>query len=1632
MAVRTKHEPNKDRDPTEAEKKALDNAFYNAPVGDPTQPHIGIITQNVRGFGTGRKALRKWLRGWKRNINNIQVHAILVQETHMTSQQEVTAAQKYWCRIWGINYESLPEHRKFSYWSTHATPTGGVGVLLHPHRAPPGEPLAPHNWTNRWMTIRMGRWNIVNVYAPSGGSRSTRETFFTQLIQHIPDGGWTLCGGDFNCVLDPAVDRVTAGTASTKTAESAALQTLIDIHQLTDAIDIAQGSYRRSLAPDYCQQDCTYWQQNNGARLDRFYLSSQLLSRIQHVHTFQAHCPSDHKSVVLTMRRQDDKHTRNRPPPRRSLYPFKGRSRDGAMALFAKWLNDFPPRNQTWDELSDIWKEQLSRITNSRTNFNVTRSMTGECKRQDDQQIWIGEWTTWTSRDIRTFFKRVSTRNQNLDTEEIQLRPGDEATGNSTQADIMANSWAGIMSRPHGTTDPIIRTAIWEELVGDVQLPQITTTANAQLTAPITPTELQQAIDHLGRGKAAGIDGIGNDFLKDWSTTLQPILLNQYNAILQGAELPTTATQAVVIPIPKTGDLTDPMNYRPISLLTAWYRLFSRIIARRVQATLGLIIHIDQQGFIRKRQMHRSIDIMLTILDQCVTNAADPQLVLLLDFKKAYDTLNRDFLWSILRAFGYSTAFIDLVQKLHAKTTATFEYKGKRSRSIPLNSGIRQGCSLAPLLFLIAIELLGIVIRNHTRLTGITLPTGDTHKFSGFVDDSTIFLQRLSQLPIVLDVLDKFEILSGLAIQPTKCVGIPLSRTPQQPTAHRIPMLRPHERTRYLGVHIGIGDLHKVNWTLRMRTLKTRLGVASRVTNGVPSRVAIVNVIAHAGFLFTASYFLPSQEIFDQYEALIKQYITTGTLVGSENTRWPLEKATIEAPLRQGGLRLRNICSLYLYHCGKLRLTQVHDQQSKYSRALHARTNPDHEQSPSCCSLTPRTHAKTMKTLLTRNSTPQGVGHDILEDCLAMTHVSDPLRDASIRNWLQTPEAEPTFFWVTDHHGVMQFPARYAEDWRIHQERLWCTTPAEIRNYWSTFHWAHNQWIKDPKQRPLTGMWAPECVGYRLGDLNLRQTGTNRIEFEMPDTWQRPRRRKKWQKWLWMLAVQTPFYSTQSAPPVRLLHPHGNLERLHWTQRGTNWLGIELDTDRFAIFHQLDPWRPLQLRSSLGIEIPDLTAQYFEAHPRVIRTPLFERDTSHPTKRRLRQVLRKLKDHSETKMQRKAPASLSRLRKQLVANPALAPALQDTTWKEIWATEGWLGPQHTFFWYRLVSGQLKTRHGLPNTSNTCNMQSCIGQKETYSHIFWECRVAKITWMEIITKWTDTNGIDDTLRDHIFTRKAPPTAPRIKYNYSKWYGKPPSDWTCFMNVLWRALTTIIMHQLWLYRNARVYQHSLDTPLTIKNKIYAHATTHLQSLSTSWMYRRTTRDWGLLLARILPSLTGTTQPEKHLQHNYILEYASHTSKDNTTTGTAWLVTQPRTQDNFIGWTQTSGSPTNGIYHMIEQALRFILTLPTHNTSRVTILSRDDRITRQLTATTATRLSTNAATRRSILDSLRHLAHNIIHTANSHTEVLEAAKRATRNSRQYMGPWRCPPSVIPPTDRPPPQLNTSRLIEHTLRFS
>lgn len=307
-----------------------------------------------------------------------------------------------------------------------------------------------------------------------------------------------------------------------------------------------------------------------------------------------------------------------------------------------------------------------------------------------------------------------------------------------------------------------------------LNLPLISNNWNAELSADITEEEINKAISKLKTNKSPGPDGFSSEWYKMFRQQLVPILLPAFNHVLHGGELPPSWREATISAIPKEGkNKEECTSCRPISVLNIDYKLFTSVLAKRLELLMPALINSDQTGFICDRQTQDNVRRTLQIISH-IHESKVPAVLLSLDAEKAFDSVNWSFLKCILTRFNFHEKFIRVIQNIYSCPIARIKINGNLSETITLERGTRQGCPLSPLLFALFIEPLAQWIRQNTKIKGINIKD-DVHKIALFADDILAYLRDPNEsLPELWNTLHTFGSMSGFNLNIKKNTSINL------------------------------------------------------------------------------------------------------------------------------------------------------------------------------------------------------------------------------------------------------------------------------------------------------------------------------------------------------------------------------------------------------------------------------------------------------------------------------------------------------------------------------------------------------------------------------------------------------------------------------------------------------------------------------------------------------------------------------------------------------------------------------------------------------------------------------------------------------------------------------------------
>lgn len=289
----------------------------------------------------------------------------------------------------------------------------------------------------------------------------------------------------------------------------------------------------------------------------------------------------------------------------------------------------------------------------------------------------------------------------------------------------------------------------------------------------ISINELNDAIKQMADGRSPGPDGITVEFYKYFWNDISELLLETFKDCIDKQLLSPTMKRGIISLLPKPNkDILLIDNWRPITLLCCDYKILAHVYANRLKTGITQIIDETQSAFIKGRHIHHHTRLILDILDYNYIVPHD-SLILFLDFFKAFDSLEHPFLFKTLEAFGFGPKFCNIVRMFYKDINSSIALSQGFSNSFSVNRGIRQGCPISPILFIMAAELLAILFKMPPVIEGINIFDKE-FIISQFADDTVLFLKNEHMIPLAINQINMFSKASGLTLNLRKCEILPV------------------------------------------------------------------------------------------------------------------------------------------------------------------------------------------------------------------------------------------------------------------------------------------------------------------------------------------------------------------------------------------------------------------------------------------------------------------------------------------------------------------------------------------------------------------------------------------------------------------------------------------------------------------------------------------------------------------------------------------------------------------------------------------------------------------------------------------------------------------------------------------
>ena len=620
-------------------------------------------------------------------------------------------------------------------------------------------------------------FQIINIYAPT--NTSVRKTFYLILQNVIEKNKNTILAGDFNMIENLSLDRLGGNPNKTHTIGIQSLNKIKNNHNLED-IWRRKNPYKKHF---------TYHNAENSihSRLDRIYTTKTIKAKSCNIIPTTI---SDHDSVSVTLQ-VSKKEPKGPGIWKLNTSILKHKAFEDIFNKFWKYWQEqkinYKNQNDWWDigklyfktiaidyctkinqKLNKNYQTLMKNIIEEKSSLKPDISKIEECEQKlEEIENYKNQGKIIRSKEkiilneekpTKYFFSQEKQKQNKKHITHLQNEKGQTFKTTSKILKECKNFYENLYKK-HNTCE-----TTQNELLKDIPR-KLKDSQNLNLIKKVQISEIRHAVFSMENDKSPGVDGLPIEFYKKFFEKIKHDLQTTYNKTLfQKQQPPKTWNQAIITLIPKKGDTRLLKYWRPISLLRTDYKILTKILANRLKQVLPEIISEEQNCSIPNRTIFNNLFLIRDIITY--TKEKNNHFYLLqVDQEKAFDKIDRNFLFKTMEKMGISPIFINFIKTLYKQNTSMITNNGFLSEQIPLQRGLRQGCPLSLPLYVIQGEVTTININNNNSIKGMHIPNKTKEiKISQYADDSNLFLKNQESVNKVLQFFEKLNKATGITI----------------------------------------------------------------------------------------------------------------------------------------------------------------------------------------------------------------------------------------------------------------------------------------------------------------------------------------------------------------------------------------------------------------------------------------------------------------------------------------------------------------------------------------------------------------------------------------------------------------------------------------------------------------------------------------------------------------------------------------------------------------------------------------------------------------------------------------------------------------------------------------------------
>ena len=688
----------------------------------------------------------------------------------------------------------------FYHSSATAQGFGGIGFLVSPQAFSTVDfiksisPRILHIQLSSLDHSNQFKTNLINVYSPTSSAPiELVDDFYNTLastVSDIPIRQLCIPLGDFNAIL-PRNDL----WSSKKDKTNRNTELFVDFLECNSFIS-GTSLFRKKKH----QYTTFFGTKNRRVELDHILVRSKWISSIKDYETANpTSVSSDHAAVIARF-----KFTLSSKSSKRSVQKDWGSLNDeGVINKFSEHVLSCLPTENSIEDINVFYNTFISNVQDAKQMYLKDKPLTRNRCPWADNEIKVLRSKLSTTKNRARRYKSASAHlesNQlSLHLAELYLKKQEEyynslcqniknLSGDNKYRQVWQtiNLLTGRKARKNGTisaNSPSERLEKWESHFKRLLASAPSDLNNVPLLDPIfvdleydtndiTVDEFINARKYMSQNKALGLDETCVQLMK--IPALVPIFVKIMNFTLHNGYPPDQWLTSLLIPIHKKGEISDCNNYRGIALMSIAAKLFNRILLMRIRSVLDDHLRTNQNGFRPDRSTTQQILCLRRIIEGCKTMRDHKLLAIFIDFKKAFDSVTWTSILSILLAYGIPPLLVNAVLALYKGAKAQVFTSDGTSDPFSLTTGVLQGDTLAPYLFVIVVDY---VMRKAVvdDSLGFQYQKKRSSRYpakfitdTDFADDIAILSSTLENGQILLSAIEREAAKAGLIINRKK------------------------------------------------------------------------------------------------------------------------------------------------------------------------------------------------------------------------------------------------------------------------------------------------------------------------------------------------------------------------------------------------------------------------------------------------------------------------------------------------------------------------------------------------------------------------------------------------------------------------------------------------------------------------------------------------------------------------------------------------------------------------------------------------------------------------------------------------------------------------------------------------